>query len=147
MKPFRYASAFAACLLLLPGQRATAQDNSQQDFTRAALQVEKAHVIEGIYYLTQLLPRQCHDPNVDKAVIDFTSNNQELIERVKGSPLFPMIRDGIEKANAAPKPPTQIESECAKTFAVLRTFDSEQGKANAARMLQTMKKEVATDSN
>lgn len=142
MKFYQYILVSTTCTLLLTGQSATAQDNSIENFAVAALNVEKAHVIEGIYYLTQVFPRQCQDPNVGKAAAEFSSNNRELIERVNASPLFPMVRDGIEKANALPKPRAQIDSECVQTFAVLKTFDSEPGRKNAARMLQTMKKEI-----
>lgn len=142
MKIYPYILVSITCMLLLAGQSATAQDNSVENFAIAALKVEKAHVIEGIYYLTQVFPRQCHDPNVGKAAAEFSSNNRELIERVNASPLFPMVRDGIEKANATPKPLTQVESECVQAFAALKSFDSEPGRKNAAQMLQTMKKEI-----
>ena len=153
MKAFHLVCASIACALTLAGQSVTAQDtpssqdNSVENFAIAALKVEKAHVIEGIYYITQILPRQCHNPNIDIAVADFSSKNQELIARVNASPLFPMIRDGVEKASAAPKPPAQVDRECSKTFAVLKTFDSDLGKRNAARMLQTMKKEFVINTN
>ena len=142
MKLFQCAIASICTALLLASQGANAQDNSSENFALTALKVEKAHVIQGIYYLTQILPRQCHDENIDKLAAEFAKNNRELIERIDVSPLLPMVRDSLEKANSTPKTPAQIASECAQTFAVLKSFDSEKGRQNAGRMLQTMKKEI-----
>lgn len=71
MKCLRPLLASVIVTLPLTTQCANAQDTSVENFAIAALNVEKAHVIEGIYYLTKLLPRQCHDGNIDSAAADF----------------------------------------------------------------------------
>jgi hypothetical protein len=127
MKFHKYDVASISLALFLSAQCANAQENSVENFALASLKVEKAHVIEGIYYLTQVLSRHCHSVLIDKAALEFANNNREFIERVNSSLLLPMVRDAIEKANAAPKPPMQMDSECAQTSAALRTFGSDPG--------------------
>jgi hypothetical protein len=147
MKFLQCAFASISTALLLAAQGANAQNNSVENFAVATLKVEKAHVIEGIYYLTQILPHQCHDENIEKVAAEFAKSNRELVERVNASPIMPMVRDSLEKTNAASKEPAQIARECAQTFAVLKSFDSEPGRQNAGRMLQTMKKEIIVKTN